>query len=657
MQNINWDKLQAYSGDTKKSFEELCYQIVSEKFKDDILNGATLTSIDDSGGGDGVEFYLTYENGDVYGWQAKYFCRLNEGGRKEQIKKSLQTTYDKHPNIKKWFLCSKCNFTPDEKNWFDDDLANTTKNGRTVLPTNHNVELIHWGESELLSYLKDYSNIYKFFFSEKFLTQEWFENRYKIDIAKTQIKTKYISEIHIQTNIDMTICKILGGNGLINVIEREIEQHQVLMYAEEYKQSYLRLFSEDISDEYKNIQTYFRKFLEEKENIIDIAINKIEEIKQIILIKDEQKLKLKIKELYKYINSLKEFYKKYDDLSESDLCEPIKHLRIEKENSSDLEKKEKDKIETENRKRKKVRDILFSPLYDLSEYAISSLEGVFRVFDLLEQNELHISGEAGMGKTHVSFNIFENLILHQKEPAIFILAKEIYTDQNLENQLKDNFSIPVNWTFDDFLDALEISARVYKVKIPIIIDGLNESTHWNSVWKNGLEKFILKLKQYPHIVLITTYRNSYEDQLFPKKYFNDYDRWRLKEFIHGFEEFDGKAIETYFKFYKIKLENRSNAIGYFKHPLHLKIFCETKNPTRNKVVKVSFQKEDLFDVFDEYIQISNENITTLLKELDPKYNNNFTQSKLLQLSKYFWENSARGMPRSEKLFSDVGVVT
>lgn len=326
MKNINWDKLKPYSGDTKKSFEELCYQIVSEKFKDDILNGAILTSIDDSGGGDGVEFYLTYDNGDIYGWQAKYFCRLNEGGRKEQIKKSLQTTYDKHPNIKKWFLCSKSNFTPDEKNWFDDDLANTTKNGRTVLPTNHNVELIHWGESELLNYLRDYPAINRFFFSEKLLTQEWFENRYKIDIAKTQINAKYISEIHIQTNIDMTICKILGGNGLINVIEKEIEQHQVLMYAEEYKQSYLRLFSEDISDEYKNIQTYLRKFLEEKENIIDITINKIEEIKQIILIKNEQKLKLKIKELDKYINSLKEFYKEYDDLSESELFEPINIL-------------------------------------------------------------------------------------------------------------------------------------------------------------------------------------------------------------------------------------------------------------------------------------------------------------------------------------------
>ncbi len=67
VQEIDWNKLKPYRGDNKKSFEELCYQIVSEKFKDEILNGATLTSVDDSGGGNGVEFYLTLKNKEVYG--------------------------------------------------------------------------------------------------------------------------------------------------------------------------------------------------------------------------------------------------------------------------------------------------------------------------------------------------------------------------------------------------------------------------------------------------------------------------------------------------------------------------------------------------------------------------------------------------------------
>lgn len=659
MQEINWDKLQAYSGDNKKSFEELCYQIVYEEYKDDIVNGAILTSVDDSGGGDGVEFYITNENGEVFGWQAKFFCRLSEGGRKEQIKKSLQTAYKKHPNLKKWFLCSKCGFTPDEKTWFDDTLASSTKNGERVLAEKHSVELIHWGESELLNYLKDYPAIHKFFFSEKLLTQEWFKERYEVDVQKVQIKTKYESQIHIQTNIDTTINKILGANRLVEILDNEMENQQVKMYAEEYKHAFFKLFSEDVKDEYKDIQTEFRNFSYDKDNIIEVAINKLSWIKQSILNKDENDLKDRIKEFDEYINTLRGFLQGYNKLTESDLCNPIKHTREEYEavqgNESALSKEELEEIKKENKKRSKVRDILFAPLYALDEYAISSLENCFRVFELLNQNELHISGNAGMGKTHISFNIYEDQVINQKQPAIFVFAKDIDTEQKLESQLKNNFDVPADWSFDDFLGALEITARVNKTKLPIIIDGLNESTHWNSVWKNGLENLIIKLKKYSHIVLVTTYRTSYEDQLFPDKYF-DYkynkDWWKLKETVHGFEGLTWEAIKTYFEFYKIKLDNRSNAIGYFNHPLHLKLFCATKNPNRAKEVEVSFQNEDLFEVFDEYIQISNKNITTLLKELDPKYDNNFTEKKLLQLSKYFWDNNTRGISRSEELFTN-----
>lgn len=630
MKNINWDKLKPYSGDTKKSFEELCYQIVSEKFKNDILNGAILTSIDDSGGGDGVEFYLTYENGDIYGWQAKFFAnnRLNEGGRKEQIKKSLQTAYDKHPNIKKWFLCSKGNLTPDEKNWFDNDLQNSVKNGKTVLPLNHNIKLIHWGESELLNYLQDYSNIYRFFFYEKILSFEWFKNRYKIDENRRQIKHKYMSKIHIQTDIDNEIIKILGNKRLAIILKNEIEIHRLLDDQKSYQKDYCILFNENINDLYQELLNKFREEVNINKYLIDNCVNRLFTL--INLLEDKDILNSK-----KEINLLKEDIKIAKDISikcRNFIYSDIYFETIKKDNENKTNPFNKFNITFNN--------------------AVSSLEWCFKVFELLDENELHISGDAGMGKTHVSFNIYEDQIINQEEPAIFIFAKEISIEDNLENQLKNILSIPTDWSFDDFLGALEICARVYKVKIPIIIDGLNESTHWSSVWKNGLEKFILKVKQYLHIVLITTYRSSYEDQLFTNKYFEYDDKWKLKKYINGFEGLNWKAIERYFEYYKIKLENHSNAIGYFKHPLHLKIFCETKNHKRTEEVKVSFKNEDLFDVFDEYIKRSNNNITASLKELDPKYNNDFTEKKLLQLSKYFWENNTRGMPRSEKLFRD-----
>ena len=51
---IDWSKLKPYQNDKYRSFEELCYQIAKG------LHGEMerFTSVDDSGGGDGVEFYV-----------------------------------------------------------------------------------------------------------------------------------------------------------------------------------------------------------------------------------------------------------------------------------------------------------------------------------------------------------------------------------------------------------------------------------------------------------------------------------------------------------------------------------------------------------------------------------------------------------------------
>ena len=94
---IDWSELKPYQNDKRRSFEELCYQIAKG------LHGekGRFTSVDDSGGGDGVEFYLTLENGDEWGWQAKFYHpdkRLN-GSRKNDIVNSLKKSCEVHPRL------------------------------------------------------------------------------------------------------------------------------------------------------------------------------------------------------------------------------------------------------------------------------------------------------------------------------------------------------------------------------------------------------------------------------------------------------------------------------------------------------------------------------------------------------------------------------
>lgn len=132
---INWSKLKPYDTDQKRSFEELCYQIARVYFNKE----GKFTSVDDSGGGDGVEFYLTTDTGDVYGWQAKFYIsgRLTSS-RKASIIGSLEKSYKVHPTLKKWYLCMPLDLTPNEKTWFDEVLT-------SKVPNDMEMELVFWG--------------------------------------------------------------------------------------------------------------------------------------------------------------------------------------------------------------------------------------------------------------------------------------------------------------------------------------------------------------------------------------------------------------------------------------------------------------------------------------------------------------------------------
>src|SRR5918994_2889845 len=97
---VDWSKLEPYGGTQYRSFEELCYQIAKGLYEHE----GRFTSIDDSGGGDGVEFYATFPDGRQWGWQAKFFyphVRLT-ASRKTQIKRSLQRACEVHPDLTDW---------------------------------------------------------------------------------------------------------------------------------------------------------------------------------------------------------------------------------------------------------------------------------------------------------------------------------------------------------------------------------------------------------------------------------------------------------------------------------------------------------------------------------------------------------------------------
>ena len=260
-------------------------------------------------------------------------------------------------------------------------------------------------------------------------------------------------------------------------------------------------------------------------------------------------------------------------------------------------------------------------------------------FELINQPDLHILGDAGIGKTHIACNICDDRLKNEL-PALFVRGSHFITSQSIETQLREKFDIPPARSWHEFLGALSAAAEAYHTRIPLIIDGLNEATHngtFSKIWELGLKGLVQEITQTKNVVLITTCRTSYKEAI-----------WRDEDppnsaYAHGFDtdEVTQEAIEKYFNAYKIKADLTLASLRQFEHPLHLKIFCETKNCERKTEVQVYVGEQSLFEIFDEY-----------LEQLDISVRDHFghhkethiVDSALSKIAAYLWKHRSRSIP-------------
>lgn len=610
-----------------KSFEELCFQICFEEYSE----VGTLVPIDDSGGGDGVEFYLKLPNGDIWGWQCKFFGRFSEGNRKEQIKHSLRKAIDTHGNsLKRWTLVSQYSLTPTEYDWFY-AIGTAKIKGIPIFPDGFSVEIKHWGDSDLINYLRTYTGIHKFFFSENVLDQDWFRQKLDQVLQSSVIQSKYLESLHIKGDAEKEIAQILASPELEHYIHEHEQSLNVLKFRDEYadavreigKEVYRTGF-EDIYDEIKAL------FTDDKKQIIENGLSLLHKAKQSIRNGKRQELIDALPLMNAYSADLTCFYNQLKEYREIGKSKPI-HW--------DTEEIENDPVKKASIK--ECRDILFGPFFIMRNY-IDSFSYLFEKFNYLNYSEVHAFGGASKGKTHLMVNIAERHI-NVGKPAIFLFGKDFIADLPFHEQLKGTLDIPSTWSFDDFLSALNVAGRIADTKSLLIIDGLNEAIHWKTIWK-GIERFGNEIRQkYPYVLPILSYRSSYREQLFPEHYTEHPDIERRCEIeISGFVHQNlTEAIVRYLEHYNIKLNSHSQALLQFTEPLYLKIFCQTKSGQT-----VSFHQEDLFDVLDEFIVKTNANIISNLGR-DIRFFKNFLQERLESIAASMWEGNSREIALSE----------
>ena len=614
---IDWSKLKTYQNYKYRSFEELCYQIAK------VLHGekGRFTSVDDSGGGDGVEFYMTLPNGDQWGWQAKFYhpnIRLGESGRKQSITKSLKKACEIHPHLKKWILCTPSNFTPQEQYWFENGLTQS-------ISENLSVELEHWGDSNFNNWLSEprFSGKRYYFFGGFELDMDWFKTQF--DKQKTSLGEKFSSSLHTETCLDAEIHALLGDEANVKQIAESIEKLE-----EELS---------DLKDAVDNLNrpvpvhiewdaSEKAKVVNAAESLQDALMKTLGQFKQAAeLLNEEMLSEAQAIDWGVVIAELEEVFKTY---------------RAVGNKSGRLKINYTGKGEDEERFLSDARWLVDRPESLIANLLDDFLYSAKYQCELINQSNLNILGEAGIGKTHIACNICNDR-LKSGLPALFVRGSLFTTSQPIEAQLRTILDIPPSYSWQDFLQALSTVAEAYHIRIPLIIDGLNESTHngaISKVWEQNLKGFVHEIAQTKNVVLITTCRTNYKEAIWK----DESPPNRL--YARGFDtdEVKREAINKYFNAYKIKADLTMAPLAQFKHPLYLKIFCVTKNPIRDTEKHIYVGEQTLFEVFEEFLKQCNK---AVCDRLQLRLGTSVVEPALNRIAEYLWQHRKRHIPLKE----------
>ena len=607
---IEWSKLEPYQSNKYRSFEELCYQIAKGLYE----RMGRFTSIDDSGGGDGVEFYMTLPNGDQWGWQAKFYHpnpRLSVSNRKQSIKKSLITSCQKHPHLKRWFLCTPSNFTPKngEQSWFDDTLPKS-------VPENMDVELVHWGDSEFNNWIREprFGGIRNYFFGELELTFDWFRTQVKKQIRTVQ--DKFNEVLHTETNVDARIHAFLGDMTFAQFVAE-----QVTDFEDEFKK-----YREAVT-ELENQRPYQVDWSDTKRDLLAAA----DPLQDALASAIEQ-----LKQAHDFLNE-----QRFDELKLVD-CDTVQaqvertyNAYIEAESAFDVSKIiYNGKKEDREHILREITQSIGMPRW-VAATLMDKLRGVIPKLNHISQPDLHIFGGAGVGKTHIASHICHER-LETGLPALLVLGRHFTSDHPLQKQLLDILDIPSTYSWSDFLQALEATAEAYRTRIPLVIDGLNEATQngaFSEVWRLGLLGLIQEIAQTKSVVLITTCRSTYKEAIWSN------DDPQNVDYAYGFDAYDVEtAVEKYFSWYKIKADLTAAPLSQFQHPIYLKIFCEGQNAARQEEKHIYVGESTLFEVFDNYLAQCNR---AICDRLDIYYKTPVITQALNAMAQHLWQQHSR----------------
>ena len=530
MTEINFSNIRSHDGSKEKGFEEFICHLASMSKPD---NARYFVRKEGDGGDAGVECYWTLNDGSEHAWQAKYFMDTIENSQWQQISKSVETALEKHPNIRKYYICLPRDWTDSRSirkgkkiNSAFDKWKEYCESWKLLAQSkNMEVEFIYWCKHELTNMLHGDSSLLSgmrlYWFNEPCINSEAL-----IDLAnrsKESLGERFTPEFHI----DLPITSKFDYIGMTPRWKARLEKEVINI---------------------GNIKNELKDLLSDCYTIL--STEEIQETNDLIIM-----LHSKLVDDLEYGATLGNI-----DLL-VDICNKISKKLYGFTSivySVNIEDKTLEESYIKKRRRLSSLDVEINGF-------ISFLSDDETKCGILKA--MLLFGEAGIGKSHLLCDIALKR-LKEDLPTVFVLGQH-YNGGNPLKFICEKLGLS-QFTNKTVLGALDAFGKSKNSRTLIIVDAINEGPYRDE-WLQHIVDFLEEVKLFPNVSLIISCRDTYKEYLIPEEILGV----KITAICHnGFRGYEHEAALNYLAKQGISKASMPLLMPELSNPLFLKTCCK-----------------------------------------------------------------------------------
>lgn len=530
--NLSWTALRSLNGSQHKAFEELVCQLAAQERAPDGSRFVRLGAPDA-----GIEGFWELPNGDLWGWQTKFFLSTPGRNQWRQIDASVKDALEKRPRITRLTISIPLDREDpriETEKWFMDQWNLHVARWKGWVG-GHGVEFDFWGQHEIFERLSREENRGRayFWFTADVLSLDWFRNRLQETIDNAG--ARYTPEL----NVELPIAGTFEGLGRTDAFFLQLQQ-LVAGARKQYREASAWSAPDAAPEAYGALDEAMTRLVGVVRHL-PRGVGKLD---------------------WEALRSCA-----HDAAGAADAC--------------------RDRVETVRRERRgrqateqgpghaagHLGPYDQDPLRDIPERLYALESQLWRISAWTETAgaraaniaALLLVGYAGTGKTHLLCDMAKGR-LASSMPTAVLLGQHFRNGEPWSQMVT---VLGLTCGRDEFLGALNAAGEANGCRALLCIDALNES-EGKSFWSGHLPAMLTAVSRYPWLGLVVSVRSSYESLIVTEGLVPA----RLVRAEHtGFADHEMEATRAFFDHYGIERPSVPLLTPEFQNPLFLKLFC------------------------------------------------------------------------------------